>query len=301
MKKEHLSMLVFLIVLVFFYGCSTAPVEKGAETATPKSEGKLTTSDGHKFPYKFFPANQKGPSVIFIPGMAGKTSYRGARSGGWTLAKPLNDVGLNFIGFDRYDTKYGAGHKKGIKDLQDRSQSGTVMFPTNDGKESGAKNYARNEVDSVIKFLENAPTHDKSKGIYLIGSSMGSLVSLYTVQSHPDSIRGVVFLTPALIPDMFEEARKTEYKDLNLNVDFLDSLTDSYENRPGLAIGATEDFFVEWKKTSTWVGAQFVQRKIGSNVVLMKVTDKRHGTFLVAGNKKVRKKIVEWLIEQAIE
>ncbi len=48
MKKKLLSTLLFFTVFVFFWGCSTTPVEKGAETAAHKSDGKLTTSDGHK-------------------------------------------------------------------------------------------------------------------------------------------------------------------------------------------------------------------------------------------------------------
>jgi pimeloyl-ACP methyl ester carboxylesterase len=297
MKRKY-ALVTFLILLLFIWACTHTSVNIETEANYSNNEGKLTTHDGHKFPYKFFPADQKGASVVFIPDLGGKVSYEGTSSGGWTLRKPLNKAGFNFIGFDRFDAKKIKSHRDGMKSVTSRGKSKSTMFPTLDGKESGAKNIAKNEVATVIEFIEGAPTHDKTKGIYLIGTSMGSLVSFYAVQEFPESIKGVVLVTPAIIDKMFEGARKEKYASYNWDVKFFDRLIESFGDRPALAIGGRQDYFREWLSTSTWDSAKFIKSKIGPNVELMDLLGSLHSVRLIEKDEEVRRRIVEWLTEQ---
>lgn len=296
--KGKYPLVAFLFSFLFLWACTQSSVKAQTEVDYSKSKGELTTNDGHQFPYKYFPAGQKGASVVFIPGMGGKVSYDGSNLGGWTLSEPLNTAGFNFIGFDRFDAKKITSHGGGMKSVTSRGKSKSTMFPTLDGKESGAENIFKNEVAAVIKFIEGAPTHDGTKGIYLIGSSMGSLVSFYAVREFPESIKGVVLVTPSIIEEWFEGARKEKYASYNWDTKFFDRLIESFGDRPALAIGGQQDYFKEVPTATTWESAKFIKSKIGPNVKLMDIFGSLHGVRLIQNDEEVRKKIIEWLTEQ---
>jgi pimeloyl-ACP methyl ester carboxylesterase len=109
--------------------------------------------------------------------------------------------------------------------------SNSLMYPI-DGKNSAAENILQNEISSTIEFVERAPTFDSNKGIYLIGGSLGSWISLLTVKAFPDKIKGVVFLSPGIIPAMV-----TTFPGKFDRESYFKSLTDSFGDRPALAIG----------------------------------------------------------------
>lgn len=211
MKKYFLLVVTVLFLLSSFWGCTTTPAKKPTEANYDNCKGKLITPDGYTFPYKFYPVDRKSASVIYIPGGYGKTGREGPKSGGWLFQKPINETGFNFIGFDRYDAVRISGLRvaKMRERLDARGKSGSALFPTKDGKESGTENIARNEVSAIIEFVEGAPTHDKTKGIYLIGKGLGSLLSLYAAQAYPDSIKGIIFLSPDIYQGTFRWARNS--------------------------------------------------------------------------------------------
>jgi pimeloyl-ACP methyl ester carboxylesterase len=277
--------------------CSTTTL-KPTEATHKKGEGRLISSDGIKFSYNFYPSHKKGPSVIYIAGMSGKVTRKG--KGGYVLVPPLNRAGFNFIGFDRPGYEALLPQSDKINIVKMRSKSGHAMFPTNEGLESGAQNIVRNEIQTVIEFIERAPTYDPEKGIYLIGGSFGSWISLITVLSFPDKVKGVVFLSPAIPPEMVGADRQAEKPMLNIS-NYFESLINNFGQRPALAIGSKKDIIVpgRFKDGSAFDSAQLLRAKIGSNIEIMEVSSSLHSRRLVESNRKVKDKIVQWLINQA--
>lgn len=295
MRKSFVYCCILFITFFYFACASTQNAEKPGNAAFMQGKGKLIANNGKKFSYLFYPSDRKGPSVILIPGLIGDTRWDGATGGGYTLAPQLNKAGFNLIGFDFYGwSKCKSANlwtcvKSGIA----RSRSGSLMMPTPDGKESGTQSIARNEVKEIIEFLEKAPTHDPQKGIYLIGASMGSFISLCAVHEFPDKIKGVIFLSPGIVSQMWNEPEKypTAQK-------YWDSLLSTFGNRPALAIGGTEDHIVlKWTENTTWDSAKFLHQEIGPNVELMKVETGKHSTHLVSRDGNVRASIVDWLVK----
>lgn len=293
--------LILIVCLIFccatyLISCATTTAVKPTEATYKKGGGKLITNEGYKFSYEFYPSNQKGPSVIYIPGMGGRVAWRG--QGGYILASPLNKANFNFIGFNRAGGLSGGPLKDHIRNAAKRGKSGSVYFPTIDGKESATENIVRNEVSTVIEFVERAPTHDSKKGVYLIGGSMGSWVSLCTVHSFPDKIKGVVFLSPALLPEWVttDQAKHPEHNISN----YFKSLIKSFGQRPALAIGSKTDIIAPFmsKDGSALDGAQLLKKEIGPNVEIMEVPTSLHSNDLVAGSREVREKIIQWLNDQ---
>jgi pimeloyl-ACP methyl ester carboxylesterase len=190
--------------------------------------------------------------------------------------------------------------KDAVRITANRGKSGSVYFPTKDGKESATENIVRNEVKAVIEFIEKAPTHDPNKGIYLIGASMGSWASLCTVHSFPDKIKGVVFLSPSLLPEWVSAEEQIKRSDHNLT-NYFESLTKTLGQRPALAIGSKTDIIAPHmsKTGSALDGAQLLQKEIGPNVEVMEVSSSLHSGELVSSSRKVREKIVQWLVDKA--
>lgn len=260
----------------------------------------MLTTDGYSFDYRFYPTGQKGPSVIFIPGVGGRSSYAGADRHAYMLAPELNIAGFNFIGFDYYGKVYGGslGSRhifESMADRQSRGKSGMVFFPSQDGKESAADNIVRNEISALIEFLEKAPSHDQEKGIYLIGSSMGSFIPFVVKRYFPTKIKGIIFLSPGILAMNFEEGKKR-----NPDVyTYFNSLKKIIVGTPALAIGSQNDtLWPGYFKETTWDSAQLIRSEIGPNVELFESTAPAHGAILIEESKVVRAKIVAWLLYQ---
>jgi len=160
----------------------------------------------------------------------------------------------------------------------------------------------RNEIKAIIDFVEASPLHDKEKGIYLIGDSIGSWYSLVTMRMFPQSnIKGVVFLSPAVLSDWPEWKQPEKYPQLDA-VGYLGSIVKVYGNRPGLAIGGSKDIIWQGYSTeSAWDSAKFLRQKLGPNIELMEVTSSEHGFHLVESNPAVRQKIADWLTSKALK
>ena len=215
MTKTFTKCFLILGLLLLVFACVPGfKAVKPTEATHQKGAGRLITNKGYKFPYEFYPANQKAPSVIYIPGASGKVAWQG--QGGYALASPLNKANFNFIGFNRAGALSGGSTRAHVRNAAKRGKSGVVYFPTFDGKESASENIVCNEVLAVIEFVERASTHDPKKGIYLVGASMGSWLSLVAVHSFPEKIKGVVFLSPAIIPEMITpDPKRPEYNVTN--------------------------------------------------------------------------------------
>lgn len=178
---------------------SCTPAMKPSEAPHEKGAGKLLTSDGRSFDYHYYPAKTKGPTVVYIPGMGGRASY--SWPGSHVLANPLNEVGFNYIVFNRVDAITGPpwpGLQEQISRAIKRGKSGSLYFPSLDGKESGSQNIYRNELVSIFEFISKSPQHSSDKGVFLIGSSFGSWLSLVTIKERPE-VAAAVFLSPAIV------------------------------------------------------------------------------------------------------
>ncbi len=298
MKKIFITCFLVLGLALLMFACAPSfKAVKATEATHQKGKGRLITSDGYKFSYRFYPSSQKSPSVIYIPGLGGRVAWGGKR-GGYALASPLNKANFNFIGFDRSDVLSDwPGQRQALKHLAKRSKSGSTYFPTIDGKYSSAESIVQNEVGSIIDFIERAPTHDPEKGVYLIGASMGSWVSLVAVHSFPNKIKGVVFLSPAILPEWVT----TEAKNQQINIkNYWLSLVSSFgKQRPALAIGNKKDIIAPSmsKDGSSLDGAQLLKKEIGPNVEVMEASSSLHSGEMVANSREVRQKIVQWLVK----
>ena len=292
---------LILFCVTYLTSCATTTALKPTEARYEKGKGKLITNDGYEFAYKFYPSNQRGPSVIYVAGMGGKVAT-GQGKGGYVLASRLKKANFNFIGFDRPGHEAPLTKRERINNVRNRSKSRSPMFPAIDGKESGAENIVRNEILSIIEFLERAPSHDPEKGIYLIGGSFGSWISLVTVSSFPDKIKGVVFLSPAIIPEMVSADKQARARKLNIS-NYFQSLIQSFGQRPALAIGSKNDIIdpdaIFFKDGSAWHGAQLLRKEMGPNVDVMEVSSSLHANKLVEGNREVKERIVQWLTANA--
>ena len=297
---------LLVISITYFIACETTPTTAREKQTrlNQQRKGTLSTIDGYSFKYKYFPASTESPSVIYIPGMDGRAVYgKKDRRGAYVLAPLLNKANFNFMGFDRADAKSSYGSRSvevTFRHTVKRSKSGSVYFPTVDNKESATENIIRNEITSIIEFVEETPTHDLDKGIYLIGSSMGSWASLCTVRSFPEKIKGVIFLSPALLYGWLSTKAQAEHPEQNIT-NYFNSLIISFGDRPALAIGGKKDILAphEFKDGSAFDGAQLLKNEIGPNVEVMEVSSSLHGNGLIEGSEKVRKRIVKWLAEKA--
>lgn len=222
MRKKFLfiSMTIFLSFIAYLFFCAKPSATNSKDVRLQKGSGELKTSDGYTFPYQFFPAQSKGACVIYLPGLGGKTSYRGAKSGGYTLAPILNNAGFSFVGCDYYRFTRGTVDEL-IKIGQSRGESGLIAFPSIDGKESGAENIVRNEIKSLLESVKESPIYDMQKSIYLIGDSIGSWYSLVAVRYFPEEIKGVIFLSPGILSDWPEWSQPEKYPNLNAKADLL--------------------------------------------------------------------------------
>jgi pimeloyl-ACP methyl ester carboxylesterase len=288
---KHIVVVFLLLGTTHLISCVT-PAVKPKEATFQKGEGRLITGDNYQFSYRYYPVEQKGPSVIFITGLGGKVS------GGYYLASPINKANFNFIGFDRAG-RYPLSVKDAYDMITERSKSGNIMWPSVDGKESGTENILRNEISAIIEFAENSPTHDPKQGIYLIGASYGSWLSLVTVNAFPDKIKGVVFLSPA-IPSNVVVPNQAQNPTMNITK-YFKTMIGSFGQRPALAIGSKTDILIPDKPNdgSALDSAIFLKNEIGANVEVMELSTSLHEQNLIMGSEEVRSKIVQWLKEQS--
>jgi len=296
--KRITAIFLTLACASFLVSYATGSPTKPTEARYQKGEGELVTTDGYNFSYRFYPVQQKGASVIFIPGLGGQP-YRGNAEGAYALTGPLNKANFNFIGFNMAgNVSLGHSQMDWVKSLQKRGKSGLIMYPSRDGKESSADNIVRNEILTLIQFIENAPTHDPEQGIFLIGGSYGSWVSLVAVSSFSDKIKGVVFLSPAILPEWVSSKAQAEHPDQNIS-EYFESLIKSFGQRPALAIGSKSDIIApNSSKASALDCCQLLRERIGSNVEVLEVSSSLHSFALVEGSEEGRRRITQWLSDQ---
>ena len=239
MKPNFLINVIAIIILVLlFNGCTGTAAVKPENADYKQRSGKLITQDGYTFSYKYYPAASKGPTVIFIPGMGGRSTWHG--SGAYALTDGLNTININFIGFDRAGALSSGSQSEHLRNTMKRSKGGALNFPTVGGKESAAQDIVKNEIRALLEFVESSPTHDPQKGVYLIGGSFGAMIALESVASFPDKIKGVIFVSPSVLPVWFTEetqSRETKFDIIN----HFQSLVKAFGSRPGLAIGSDKD------------------------------------------------------------
>ena len=287
---------VIIGIIFFTFAVDSADAAKTKDKKYKKGRGELVTVDGLKFTFKFYPTKGKGPTAIYIPGMGGRTG-----EGPYLLAPLLNKANFNFIAFDRAGSIRSGSLKEHNRNAKKRSKSGAATYPSIDGKESAAQNVVRNEIKTLIEFIGKAPSHDTEKGIYLIGESWGSLIALDTVRSYPENIKGVVFLSPSILPEFVSIEFERKYAEYNFNVvNYWNSLVKSYGECPGLAIGNKTDIIAPHlsKKGSALDSAKLLRRDLGPNIEVMEVSNSDHGGKLIKRRSKVKDKIVSWLTGQ---
>lgn len=301
------NLAIYLILILFFtISCQTTPdtttsIKETESKNNGINKGKLITKDGLKFSYRYYSSDVRGASVIYVPCTAGLMTYERAALGSYALAEPLNKNGFNFFTFNRADVSFNArGFDDHYKNLTYRAKTGYTYFLTKDGKESAALNIVRNEITKAIEYVENSPSHDSEKGIYLIGGSYGSWLAMVAVNSFPLKIKGVVFLSPAILREWMTTDQE-KYPQLNIT-EYWNTLLEAFgKNRPALAIGGAEEEIRGAQYWPTWPaldGAKFLQEAIGPNVEVYDTSfSKLHATELLGHEPEVTDKIVQWITD----
>jgi pimeloyl-ACP methyl ester carboxylesterase len=127
-----------------------------------------------------------------------------------------NLININFIAFDRAGALTSGSQQEHIHNAMKRSESGSINFPSVEGKGSTAQNIVNNEIRALLEFIESSPTYDPQKGVYLIRGSFGAMIALEAVPSFPDKIKGVIFVSPSILPVWFTEEAQNSLKNFDM-------------------------------------------------------------------------------------
>ena len=84
--------------------------------------------------------------------------------------------------------------------------------------------------------------------------------------------------------------------------EYWESMLKAFGTRPALAIGGSKDNIVlKWTNNTAWDSAQFLRKKIGPNVDILKIETADHAEKLVSQHSDVREQIVSWLTRHAMK
>ena len=154
----------------------------------------LKTKEGKQFPVQFSVSQtNSAPTALYISGLGGKGNQVSS------ISKFFNRNGINLVTFDRNEKKC-----KGFacfKTVGQRSKSGQLIYAENN-QETAMEHILKNEINSVLNFITDSNWYDRSKGIYIIGGSFGSWLTLAVMSNSTlkDNVKGVVFLSPSVAP-----------------------------------------------------------------------------------------------------
>ena len=133
----------------------------------------LKTKEEKQFLVQFSVSQtNSAPTALYITGLGGKGNQVSS------ISKFFNQNGINLVTFDRNEKKC-----KGFacfKTVGQRSKSGQLIYAENN-QETAIEHILKNEITSVLNFIIESNWYDGSQGIYIIGGSFGSWLTLAAV------------------------------------------------------------------------------------------------------------------------
>ena len=154
----------------------------------------LKTKEEKQFPVQFSVSQtNSAPTALYIAGLGGKGNQVSS------ISKFFNQNGINLVTFDRNEKECKSFAC--FKTVGQRSKSGQLIYAENN-RETAIEHILKNEITSVLNFIIESNWYDSRQGIYIIGGSFGSWLTL-AVMSNPtlrENVKGVVFLSPSIAP-----------------------------------------------------------------------------------------------------
>ena len=258
------------VIIIFFV---ISPV--WAESTT------LKTKEGKQFPVQFSVSQtNSAPTALYISGLGGKGNQVSS------ISKFFNRNGINLVTFDRNEKKC-----KGFacfKTVGQRSKSGQLIYAENN-QETAIEHILKNEITSVLNFIIESNWYDGSRGIYIIGGSFGSWLTL-AVMSNPtlrENIKGFVFLSPSVAPHKSSGKYATE-------LDKFKYLKSSNQSSKCFGIGSPNDILFPGATTKDAV--DFLNDNLSCDTFKkLIVKSKLHSHKLLVKEKNIQTQIVSWI------
>ena len=241
----------------------------------------LKTQEGKQFPVKFSVSQtNSAPTVLYISGLGGKGNQISS------ISKFFNQNGINLVSFDRNEKKC-----KGFacfKTVGERSKSGQLIYAENN-QETAIEHILKNEITSVLNFIIESNWYDSRQGIYIIGGSFGSWLTL-AVMSNPtlrENVKGVVFLSPSVAP---HKSSGKYAKELNK----FKYLKSSGQSSKCFGIGSPNDTLFPGATTKDAV--DFLNDNLSCDTFKkLIVKSKLHSHKLLVKEKNIQTQIVRWI------
>ena len=148
----------------------------------------------------------------------------------------------------------------------------------------------KNEITSVLNFITDSSWYDGSQGIYIIGGSFGSWLTL-AVMSNPtlkDNVKGVVFLSPSVAPHKSSGKYAKE-------LDKFKYLSSSIQSPKCFGIGSPNDALFPGATTEDAV--DFLNDNLSCDTFkTLIVKSKLHSHKLLVKEKNIQNQIVSWIL-----
>mgnify|MGYP001177497437 FL=1 len=176
-----------------------------------------------------------------------------------------------------------------FQDSWQRSKSGQLIYAENN-QETAIEHILKNEIASVLNFIKESNWYDGSQGIYIIGGSFGSWLTL-AVMSNPtlrENVKGVVFLSPSVAPHKSSGKYAKE-------LDKFKYLKSSNQSSKCFGIGSPNDILFPGATTKDAV--DFLNDNLSCDTFKkLIIKSKLHSHKLLVKEKNIQTQIVSWII-----
>ena len=265
-------MKILISVIIIFFVISPA----WSESIT------LKTKEEKQFPVQFSVSQtNSAPTALYIAGLGGKGNQVSS------ISKFFNQNGINLVTFDRNEKKCEGFAC--FKTVGQRSKSGQLIYAENN-QETALEHILKNEITSVLNFIKESNWYDRSQGIYIIGGSFGSWLTL-AVMSNPtlkESVKGIVFLSPSVAP------HKSSGKYVK-ELDKFKYLSSSIQSPKCFGIGSPNDTLFPGATTKDAV--DFLNDNLSCDTFKkLIVKSKLHSHKLLVKEKNIQNQLVSWII-----
>jgi len=250
-------------------------------TSTYAESIRLITLEGKNIPVDVVVnKKQKVPTIIYVTGLGGKGNEVSK------ISELFMKNSLNLITFDRNEIKCNGFEC--FKTVGQRSSSGQLIYDENE-KETAIENILKNEITTVFNFVRDSDWYDENEGIYVIGGSFGSWLSLGILANKNLSkdVKGIIFLSPSVAP------HKSTGKYANEIIKY-NKLTSYKYNSKCLGIGSPNDKLFPGATTEDAV--EFLKKNLPcTSFKKLIINSNLHAKKLLINDKNIQKLIINWI------
>ena len=258
-----------LIIIIFTHSSADASV----------ISKKLQTINKNSFEIKHSTFDKNKPIILFLAGLGNRGNQINQ------IRDEFNDAKFNLFTFSRHENPCDS-FRTCISNVARRVKTGQIII-SNKGAKSSLEDIFENEITTIINYIIQDNAYNKTKGIFLIGSSYGSWLSLTTLNSNfREHIKGIIFLSPVVAPHKSSGKYKNEINKFN-------EYTKINTDIPILAVGSQKDEI--WPGVTTLDAAKFLYKKISAKSMLIDSNSQKHANKLILGDHQINGKILDWL------